>query len=125
MDHQTFQMQSTHGKHGFGMRLDQLLKDRQLSQARLARVLGVSKNSVNNWVKGRSTPDAFHAVALAAQLKTSVETLVGGSGDSRLAGDPILQRLADPELGRVIAEIAGAAPELRDLAAEARRRVTT
>ena len=40
----------------FGNRLDELMKKKKVSQAQLARDLGVNKNTVNSWVNGRLQP---------------------------------------------------------------------
>ena len=41
---------------------------RKLSQAELARRIGVSRASVCGWEKGRATPDPKHAVKLVELL---------------------------------------------------------
>lgn len=106
----------------FATRLRDCMTIRGISQASVARALGVSKNSVNNWVQGRGLPNAVHTVAIAELLGVTAENLVHGAGPTKTVGsDPILRRLADPELAGVLAALAAAAPELQRLVTDAGR----
>ncbi len=57
--------------------VDKLLSDAQLSQADVARALGVSREAVSNWLSGESVPRPRHRALLAALLGVSVSALTG------------------------------------------------
>ena len=66
--------------------LRQRLDERGMTSAALARELGVSKNTVTNWTKGKHRPHRKHAEAMAVVLDTSPETFLSGPEDR--ATDP-------------------------------------
>lgn len=45
------------------------------SQAELARLIGVHKQSLTNWLKGRNTPTLGNVQALAEKLGCSIEEI--------------------------------------------------
>ena len=51
--------------------LRQRLDERGMTSAALARELGVSKNTVTNWTKGKHRPHRKHAEAMAVVLDSS------------------------------------------------------
>lgn len=53
----------------------------RLSQADLARRLGVTPNAVNAWVSGRNKPDTENLEKIAIETGTSFEWLATGRGD--------------------------------------------
>ena len=57
-----------------------------MTSAALARELGVSKNTVTNWTKGKHRPHRKHAEAIAVVLDTSPEAFLSGPEDR--ATDP-------------------------------------
>jgi len=60
-----------------------------LSQAALARLLGVSRGAVHNWEAGHKTPSLEMTCALATALGCSVDELVRPAGERpRLSQDP-------------------------------------
>jgi transcriptional regulator with XRE-family HTH domain len=66
--------------------LRQRLDERGMTSAALARELGVSKNTVTNWTKGKHRPHRKHAEAMAVVLDTSPEAFLSGPEDR--ATDP-------------------------------------
>lgn len=55
-----------------------------LSQAALARMLDVSRSSVNAWELGFATPQLKHVIAMAKIFSTSVDGLLNPSGDEAM-----------------------------------------
>lgn len=53
----------------------------RLSQADLARRLGVTPNAVNAWVSGRNKPDTDNLEKIAIETGTSFEWLATGRGE--------------------------------------------
>jgi transcriptional regulator with XRE-family HTH domain len=66
--------------------LRQRLDERGMTSAALARELGVSKNTVTNWTKGKHRPRRKHAEAMAVALHTSPKAFLSGQEDR--ATDP-------------------------------------
>jgi transcriptional regulator with XRE-family HTH domain len=66
--------------------LRQRLDERGMTSAALARELGVSKNTVTNWTKGKHRPQRKHAEAMAVALQTSPQAFLSGHEDR--ATDP-------------------------------------
>lgn len=78
----------------FTERLYKAIQRAEISQATLARSLGVSKNTVTSWTRGSSIPGLDYAAALARALEVSLDDLVGATpepGHLRLRAE-----LADP-----------------------------
>lgn len=61
----------------FGIRLSQLRKDRGLSQAALAKKLGVSKQTIYRYENNLQSPSLESTKQLAIILRTSIDYLVG------------------------------------------------
>src|SRR3712207_4439423 len=61
--------------------LRQRLDEMGITSAALARELGVSKNTVTNWTKGKHRPHRKHAEAMAVALATSPEAFLSGPED--------------------------------------------
>ena len=53
-----------------------------LSQAELARRVYVSRQTIGNWESGRTLADVQSLVLLAREFGTTVDALIGGSGQS-------------------------------------------
>ncbi|MBE0645517.1 MAG: helix-turn-helix transcriptional regulator [Bacteroidetes bacterium] len=62
--------------------VDSCLSTAQLSQADVARELGLSREAVSNWMSGESVPRPRHRALLAALLGVSVSALAGASSQS-------------------------------------------
>lgn len=121
----------------FPSRFRACLVDSGVSQAHLARELGVSRTAVQYWKTGEHRPNQRHLAGIARVLGTSLERLLGprdsASAISKkvdataleerleeldLAGALIALRRAQPEIERLAASL----PSLMDLLREAERR---
>jgi transcriptional regulator with XRE-family HTH domain len=67
------------------MNLQQYLAEEGLSQAALARELGVTRSAVNQWLKGRAVPSAATALLLIRRSggRLTLEELVYPLGEAR------------------------------------------
>ena len=61
-----------------GERITTLRKEKDISQAELAKRLSVSRQAVSKWAQGSSTPDTERLIQLAEILDTEVEYLATG-----------------------------------------------
>lgn len=59
-------------------RLQQLRKEKGMSQEELAERLGVSRQAVSKWESGQTAPDLERLLALGAQLDTTTDYLLTG-----------------------------------------------
>ena len=62
-----------------GERITQLRKEKDISQAELAKRLEVSRQAVSKWEQGTSSPDTNKLIQLAKILDTEVEYLATGN----------------------------------------------
>ena len=62
-----------------GERITQLRKEKDISQAELAKRLEVSRQAVSKWEQGASSPDTNKLIQLAKILDTEVEYLATGN----------------------------------------------
>ena len=62
-----------------GERITQLRKEKDISQAELAKRLEVSRQAVSKWEQGASSPDTNKLIQLAKILDTEVEYLATGT----------------------------------------------
>lgn len=56
--------------------LSELKKNKKISQAQIARQLGVTPSNLNDWAKGRSVPNADKITKLAEVLGVAVSDLI-------------------------------------------------
>ncbi len=61
-----------------GERITAIRKERSISQAELAKRMGVSRQAVSKWEQGLSSPDTNKLIQLAQILDTEVEYLATG-----------------------------------------------
>ncbi len=61
----------------FGERIQQLRKEKGLTQTALAEALGVTQQAVGKWETGRSSPDPATLMRLAEYFGVSVDSLLG------------------------------------------------
>ena len=66
------------GNMSVGERITVLRKERNITQAELARLLDVSRQAVSKWENGQSSPDTIKLIQLAEILGTEVEYLATG-----------------------------------------------
>lgn len=55
-------------KEDFPQVLQGFLDSKSISQAELARILNVPKQTINNWIKGRSMPSYDRAIRLMEMM---------------------------------------------------------
>ncbi len=65
-------------------RIKQLREDKGLTQAELAKLLGITRSSVNAWEMGISVPSTQYIVELAAMFKVSTDYLLGVGSTSSI-----------------------------------------
>lgn len=63
---------------GFDLRLTEKMKERDMKQADLCRLTGLSTSMVSHYCAGQRVPTLFVAVKIARALNTTVEYLVYG-----------------------------------------------
>jgi len=56
-------------------RITELIKENKTTKISLARKLGVSRDTVQNWDKGRSMPSMTNSIMLVGILKCKIEQL--------------------------------------------------
>ena len=108
----------------FAPRLREALAARGWSGKLLASAVGVSQNTVSNWVAGRHVPTHAHLVAIAECLEVDLETLTGGTA-GEVAQDPLVARLLDLGIEDGLRRLAEATPDLLRVLDEARARART
>jgi transcriptional regulator with XRE-family HTH domain len=119
-------MAQTTSPRSFHVRLGERLKERRITQARLAKNLGVSENTVSGWTTGLHSPKAVVLPNIARELKTSVGDLFGeehqpppsqdapsGRGDS--AALELVRRLAALGLSEHLERLGPAVPDLLEI----------
>ena len=62
-------------------RLKQMRTDHELSQAKLAIILGVAQTTIAAWEVGRSEPDTEMLIRLATLFSITVDYLIGNSNN--------------------------------------------
>ena len=62
----------------FGENLQTIRKKNQLSQERLAEMLGVSRQAVSKWELGEGYPEVDKLLILSKKLNISLDSLLGG-----------------------------------------------
>lgn len=61
----------------FSENLKQLLKDRNMNQARLCEITGISSSLISNYTTGKKSPAIPNAVLIADAFDVSLDTLAG------------------------------------------------
>ena len=69
-----------------GQRISKLMLDMDVSNAKLARMIGVSRPTIGNWVEGKSAPTGENLTNLANALKVDPNWLMSGK-ESRVRLD--------------------------------------
>ncbi|MCB1342606.1 MAG: helix-turn-helix domain-containing protein [Pseudooceanicola sp.] len=90
-----------------------------MSQAELARRLGVAKTTLMAWEDDRSDPRANRLAMLAGMLNVSVSWLLTGTGDGIPA--PSDRATPDKEARQVLAELRGLRVAMQATAARAEK----
>lgn len=65
-------------------RIKQLREGKNLTQAELAKQLGITRSSVNAWEMGISVPSTQYIVELAAMFRVSTDYLLGVDATSTI-----------------------------------------
>ena len=66
-------------------KVKKLREQKGLSQAELARLLGITRSSVNAWEMGISVPSTQYIVDLAGVFDISTDYLLGGDSSSTIS----------------------------------------
>lgn len=61
-----------------GQRISKLMLDMDVSNAKLARMIGVSRPTIGNWIEGKSAPTGENLTNLANTLKVDPNWLMSG-----------------------------------------------
>ena len=69
-----------------GQRISKLMLDMDVSNAKLARMIGVSRPTIGNWIEGKSAPTGENITNLANALKVDPNWLMSGK-ESRVRLD--------------------------------------
>ena len=69
-----------------GQRISKLMLDMDVSNVKLARMIGVSRPTIGNWIDGKSAPTGENLTNLANALKADPNWLMSGK-DSHLRLD--------------------------------------
>ena len=85
-----------------GERITALRKECGISQARLADLMGVSRQAVSKWEKGQTSPDTLNLIRLAEVLNTETEYLATGQKKEDSAeAEPVIQTVVK-EVERIV-----------------------
>lgn len=79
------------------LNLAQLRKDRNLSQADLAKIFSVNQNTISRWEKGDRSPDPEQLKTIAKYFDVSVDYLLGEN-------TPITDRKIPKDLKKILEE---------------------
>ena len=69
-----------------GQRISEVMLERSISNAKLARMVGVSRPTIGNWIEGKSTPTGENLNNLANVLKVDPNWLLNGKERDILSG---------------------------------------
>lgn len=85
----------------FAQKIKALRKQRGMTQAQLAREVGLSQQAVGKWETGRSSPDPQMLQFLADLFSVSLDTLIGRQGGSVSCWEEEHQEYMIPIVGTV------------------------
>ncbi len=72
-------------------KLKQLRKEKNLSQAEIAKILNVHQTAVSQWEQGRTTPDMQTLIKIADYFQVTVDYLLGQTSEKKsLTNETIL-----------------------------------
>lgn len=77
---------------GLGERIKHLREAKDLTQAELARILGLSRSAVNAWEMGLSVPSVSYIVALSKLFGVSSDMLLGINSAPSIRVDSLTDR---------------------------------
>ncbi len=103
----------------FGDRLAAARDQAGMTQAQLARRLGVRKATLTGWEDDLSEPRANKLHAVAGVLNVSIMWLLTGEGDG--VSEPDDDAIIEPDMSHAVAELRAIQGELRRLAERAGR----
>ena len=61
----------------FGKILAQLMREREVNQLQLSKMLGIRQSQISNWLRGKSLPGYYSIKLLCEKLKVSADILLG------------------------------------------------
>jgi transcriptional regulator with XRE-family HTH domain len=104
-------MSTSSAPSDFAARLSDALKSRAISRKEFAGIVGVSRNTVTSWTRGRYRPDHEHCGRIATALGMSIDELFGRATPPRRNGEPAsplkhTAASADHEAQRIVRALA-------------------
>ena len=84
------------------MKLGKILQHKNVSQAELARWIGVSRVSVHFWVTGERKPSHDMLLAICKALNCTMDELMNTRTNTRRLIDNKLDRMTDVQLRKVL-----------------------
>ena len=88
-----------------GQRIRAARKRENLSQEVVATALGVTKQAVSGWERGKETPEVPKLIPLARKLKIPVEWLLDGQGEPPVEASESLDGITPAERAAAMAFI--------------------
>lgn len=61
----------------FANRLEQLMKERGLTQAEVGKIIGYSQRAISKWINGQSEPSATAVALCASYFEVTSDYLLG------------------------------------------------
>lgn len=80
------------------LNLSQLRKDRNLSQAELAKIFSVNQNTISRWEKGDRSPDPEQLKTIAQYFGVSVDYIIGNEEPKKKIPKDLKKILDEEEL---------------------------
>lgn len=80
----------------FGVRIRELRKERGITSYEMAERLGISRNTLTNWERGKKEPHAIEILEeMAKVLQVPLENLLAGKNSDRIENNPVIRSLND------------------------------
>lgn len=73
----------------WGDRVAEVLEETGLNQSGLAKLCGISRSAVNQWIAGTSNPKPEHVFSVADNTRYSARWLATGRGPKKEGGRPM------------------------------------
>ena len=97
----------------FGMRLERLLEEKELTQRQASKDLHIAATTLNGYIKGNREPDYGTLIRIAKYFNVSIDYLLGVSNVRRSIEEPL-----DVREGDLVGIYRSLQPEKQDLLLE-------